>query len=295
VWWYVDALSDDGRSGLTLIAFIGSVFSPYYYRARARGPSDPRAHCALNVALYGPGRKRWTMTERGRAALARSATHLALGPSALAWDGGALTVHIDEITVPLPSRVRGVVRLHPQGLGARSFSLDAGGHHRWRPIAPRARVEVVLERPRLRWQGTGYLDSNAGDRPLERDFSGWHWSRAPLRQGTVLLYEVTARAGGTAALALRASTAGELEPLHPPPPAALPPTAWWRVARATRAEATPRLVRTLEDTPFYARSLLETTLLGERATAVHETLSLDRFRTAWVRALLPFRMPRARR
>ena len=35
-WWYVDALSDDGQHGLTIIAFIGSVFSPYYAWARAR-------------------------------------------------------------------------------------------------------------------------------------------------------------------------------------------------------------------------------------------------------------------
>ncbi|MGB5835339.1 MAG: hypothetical protein WBG92_25590, partial [Thiohalocapsa sp.] len=36
-WWYVDALSDDGEHGLTLIAFIGSVFSPYYFSGRRRG------------------------------------------------------------------------------------------------------------------------------------------------------------------------------------------------------------------------------------------------------------------
>ena len=36
-WWYVDALSDDGQHGLTIIAFIGSVFSPYYARARRLG------------------------------------------------------------------------------------------------------------------------------------------------------------------------------------------------------------------------------------------------------------------
>ena len=58
-WWYVDALSDDGQHGLTLIAFIGSVFSPYYAWARRRGPADPQNHCALNVALYGPGGNRW--------------------------------------------------------------------------------------------------------------------------------------------------------------------------------------------------------------------------------------------
>ena len=54
-WWYVDALSDDGRYGITLIAFIGSVFSPYYAFRRRSGRIDPLDHCALNVALYGGG------------------------------------------------------------------------------------------------------------------------------------------------------------------------------------------------------------------------------------------------
>ena len=45
-WWYVDALSDDGRHGLTIIAFIGSVFSPYYAWAAARhaDPLDALRH-----------------------------------------------------------------------------------------------------------------------------------------------------------------------------------------------------------------------------------------------------------
>ena len=49
-WWYLDALGDDGQHGLTIIAFIGSVFSPYY---KLSGRSDPANHCAMNVALYG--------------------------------------------------------------------------------------------------------------------------------------------------------------------------------------------------------------------------------------------------
>ncbi len=36
-WWYVDALSDDGAHGLTIIAFIGSVFSPFYAWSRRGG------------------------------------------------------------------------------------------------------------------------------------------------------------------------------------------------------------------------------------------------------------------
>ena len=57
-WWYLDALSDDGASGITVIAFIGSVFSPYYALARrrrhGRGGADPLAHCAINVAFTAP-------------------------------------------------------------------------------------------------------------------------------------------------------------------------------------------------------------------------------------------------
>ena len=37
---------------LTLIAFVGSVFSPYYAWARRRGQADAENHCALNLALY---------------------------------------------------------------------------------------------------------------------------------------------------------------------------------------------------------------------------------------------------
>ena len=53
------------------------------------------------------------------------------------------------------------------------------------------------------------------------------------------------------------------------------------------------MVRTLEDAPFYARSVVSAKLLGEHVTLMHESLSLDRFRMPMVQAMLPFRMPRA--
>jgi carotenoid 1,2-hydratase len=64
--------------------------------------------------------------------------------------------------------------------------------------------------------------------------------------------------------------------------------------RGTQCEAghQARVVETLEDTPFYARSLVETRLAGETATCVHESLSLDRFDSRIVQLMLPFRMPR---
>ena len=83
-----------------------------------------------------------------------------------------------------------------------------------------------------------------------------------------------------------------MEAFAPPPRAALPMTGW-RIARGTQAEGgRASVVRTLEDTPFYARSIIEAKLLGERVHAMHESLSLDRFRLGVVKAMLPFRMPR---
>ena len=169
-WWYVDALSDDGQNGITIIAFIGSVFSPYYALARRNGPADPLNHCAMNVAVYAKGSNRWAMTERPRSAVSRTSNLFTMGPSNLSWDGQSLTIRIDEITAPIPRRVRGTVRVVPTAITQQAFTLNASGHHRWWPIAPCARVQVALDAPHLRWQGDGYFDMNRGDAPLEGGF-----------------------------------------------------------------------------------------------------------------------------
>lgn len=294
-WWYLDALSDDGEMGVTLIAFVGSVFSPYYALARRLGRADPEHHCALNVAIYDRSKKRWTMTERGRGQVARTDSTFTVGPSALAWDGTALIIHVDEVTVPFPRRMRGTIRVLPAFCTGNRVVLDAHARHTWMPLAPRARVEVALHEPAWRWSGEGYMDANAGSAPLEEAFARWTWSRARAGDRTAILYDVTARDGTSRALAFEVNGADVITPAEPPPPLALPRTLWG-LPRATRAHEgvrdPPRIVRTLEDAPFYARSSVATRWRGEPAIAMHESLSLDRFRAPWVQMLLPFRMPR---
>jgi carotenoid 1,2-hydratase len=292
-WWYVDALSADGTQGISLIAFVGSVFSPYYALARRRGPADPEAHCALNVAIYAPNARRWAMTERGKSAISRDARCFAIGPSALEWDGRALTVHIDEVAVPIPRRLSGSVRVTPSTLQTAVFELDAAGRHRWQPIAPQAHVEVAFTRPALRWSGSGYLDCNAGDAPLDDGFSRWTWSRAQLGEQTAVLYDVTERSGLPRSLSICIGRDGQVEPFEAPAVRDLART-WWGLPRATRADrgAGASVIRTFEDTPFYARSSIATRLLNAPTVAMHEFLSLDRFRRLPVQMMLPFRMPR---
>lgn len=288
-WWYVDALSDDGRYGLAIIAFIGSVFSPYYAWA---GRQDPLDHCAVNVALYGPRGSCWSMTERGRGALWRDHRRLAIGPSALSWTGAALRIDIEEITAPVPRKLRGTVRIEPTGLNAECFDLGANGRHVWRPIAPSARVSVEMASPELRWRGEGYFDMNAGLEPLEDGFRGWSWSRARLRDGTAILYDAQPRDGDPVSLALRDGGQATFERVEPPPLARLPSTRW-RLARTTRSDGSlARVDRELEDAPFYARSVVAARLFGEPVLSMHESLALDRFANPWVRLMLPFRMPR---
>lgn len=295
LWWYIDALSDDGRHGLTLIAMLGNVFSPYYAWSRARGSADPLQHCALNVALYGESGKRWALTERGRGALQRDASTLRIGPSVLAWNGECLSIALEEMTVPLPSRIRGVVRLYPEALSERRFELDAAGRHHWSPLAACSRVEVDMRQPGRRWQGEAYMDSNWGTEPLEAGFRCWDWSRARTADGeTLVLYDVSRRHAEPLSLALRIRPSGDIEEFAAPARQRLPTCPIWRIPRATRSDSQrpPRVLKTLEDTPFYARSMVQAALGGDAVTAVHESLSLDRFRRNWVRMLLPFRMPR---
>ena len=60
------------------------------------------------------------------------------------------------------------------------------------------------------------------------------------------------------------------------------------------ATAPAQVQQTLEDTPFYSRSVLSSGLFGERVTSVHETLNVPRVASTAVRLMLPWRMPRVR-
>jgi len=210
------------------------------------------------------------------------------------WDGTALTVTVDELTAPWPRRLRGRVRLVPEIRSSFALALDNTGRHGWRAIAPRARVEIAMTRPHCTWRGQGYFDTNWGSRPLEEDFSTWQWSRARLVAGAAVTYDVLRRDGSRMEAALRYRADGICENFALPDQHDLG-CGFWRLRRLARGTATPRVTRVLEDSPFYARSLVSTTLCDDKVTSVHESLSLTRFDTAWMRLLLPFKAPRALR
>ncbi len=234
------------------------------------------------------------MTERGAAQLRRSERSLVVGPSQLHWDGRSLLLELDELSVPLPQRVLGQVRVWPAALSTFNAALDEQGRHRWGPIAPCSRIEVDLLRPGLKWSGHAYLDSNEGDEPIDRPFSSWDWSRGNLRDGSsAVVYDVRPKQGPDRVIAQRFYPDGRHEPFEPPPRQALPRSAW-RVERHMRSEPQRPLLlqQTLEDTPFYARSVVRSGLLGEQLTSVHESLDVPRLVSRSTQLMLPWRMPR---
>jgi carotenoid 1,2-hydratase len=276
---------------------VGSVFSPYYARAYEKHGDavDPENHCAINVALYGAAGKRWAMTERSRKQLHRERGQFVAGPSQLSWQGDHLCIDLNELCAPIPFRIRGRIRVYPSALCTFVTALDDAKRHRWGPIAPCARVEVKLDAPQQTWQGSGYFDSNEGDEPVTGPFSVWDWSRSSLSDGsTAVIYDVRQTNGSQRVIAERFGRDGSVTSFEAPAVRQSMKPTLWRIQRNMRsdAQASIQVLDTLEDAPFYARSLLKTRLLGETVTSMHETLQAQRLLLLPVRMMLPWRMPR---
>lgn len=248
------------------------------------------------MATYGPG-GRFTMTDRGQSALRQSEHAFVVGPSAMRWDGDRLVIDVNEVSSPpLINRIRGQITVTPSALTSVELPLTPDGAHVWRPFAPRARIEVAIDRPGWHWSGEGYFDANFGTRALEEDFSYWTWGRFPTRNGATCFYDATRLDGSELAAAFRFDATGNSETI-PLPPKAPMRRSLWAVRRETRGDpgTKARQVQAMLDAPFYTRAAVETTLDGETVTGVHEALDLRRFRSPLLKPMLAVRVPRRAR
>ncbi|MEM0948330.1 MAG: carotenoid 1,2-hydratase [Pseudomonadota bacterium] len=282
-------MSADGARAVSVIAFIGSVFSPWY---RWSGRRRPHNHVCINVATYGPG-GRFTMTDRGEAALRTTADTFQVGPSALHWRQGRLEIDVNELSAPpLPGRVKGRITLTPATVTGVELPLHPAGTHVWRPFAPSARIEVDLNRG-WQWTGHGYFDANFGTRALEDDFSYWTWGRFPTPGGATCFYDADRRDGSRLATGIHFSDTGEVREIDAPPRTRMA-RSLWTVRRETRADPgyNPRQVKAMLDAPFYSRSAVRTQIDGHETVGVHEALDLNRFASPLLKPMLALRVPR---
>jgi carotenoid 1,2-hydratase len=294
-WWYIDALSDDGTYGLAIIGLLGNPFSPFYARKRQHAAQvDPFEFNAMNVVLYRRGRKRWCFTEYGAEQLDRSDVQLQLGPNDWQWDGERLKIVVDERSPILRAKIKGHVELSAAPRFDSVIELDNGGRHHWWPIAPHSRIRVELTNPRLRFEGKAYHDSNWGSESLVDGFVGWNWSRSELDGGTAIIYDTVPAVGDERRFARFLGSDGQTHDLELNQAVQLGRSRWG-IRRQTRFQSgkQPRLLRSLENSPFYTRSLLRWFYASRSAEGVHESMDLDRFRRPWVKFLFYLRMRKA--
>jgi len=289
---------------VVIIAMVGNAFSPRYHAERKSSISaNPLDFSAMHVAVYGPDGGAFALTEHGARDVSRNPDRVLIGKSHVAWekDGlgqDCLVARLDEVTSPFPKLVarplRGEVRLWPKRTSHEAVALDSRGDHQWFCHAPDARVSVTLDEPNIDFQGSGYFDENAGAEGLEDAFASWQWSRANLASGRAFVHYATREhdeRGGHRRASSRLFANGKPTPVVSPPEHDLGKTLFG-LARRIRLDTgtAPTSIRTLEDGPHYARTLVRGRVLGEDAWIMHETFDGERFRAPWVRFLLPFRM-----
>ncbi len=313
-WWYLDALSDDGRRGLTAILFIGSVFSPSYAQRLRRGEAARAVeHVAVNLALYdGKDQRAWVMSEYGADALhGVSAAGPSLASSALeALPGGGLRLTVRDRTAPfiaslagVGARVEGTVELEPLSAALPQVSLHPDCVHRWRVVVPRGRVRVRFTRPQFEFDGVGYHDINEGDGRLEAAFSRWSWARFHEGPRTCVLYSARERSGAARALVVDVNDervdserrAVEARPGEEGKPRAvgwgLTLPEWFSVEAGQLLRCDP--TELLQVAPFYARYHAQLSD-GKNpiARGMGEYLDLDRFASPALQFLLRFKTRR---
>ncbi len=236
------------------------------------------------------------MTDRGRAALRRSASELTVGPSTLRWRGGQLSINVDERGAPPRfGRIRGQVSVTPSSVTPHELALTGDDAHLWRPFAPVADIRVDLDAPGWTWDGQGYMDANFGTRALETDFDRWTWGRYPTEAGATVHYDAHRRDGSLLGASVSFGRGGDADASAPLPRVRLP-RSLWAVRRETRADAghVPRQVMSMLDAPFYARALVRTRIEGVETVGVHEALDLRRFRSPFLMPVIACRVPRRR-
>ncbi|MEM6638298.1 MAG: carotenoid 1,2-hydratase [Pseudomonadota bacterium] len=289
-WWYVDGTSADHRHHIVMIAFVGSVFSPHYFRALRRSAAPAERYCAFNLGVYSKGQRRWVLSEYNESQISRDTNTFALGTNRLHFDGTRLHIEICDRAVPIPRSVTGRITVTPTCVTNDPLTLDDEGQQKWWPYAPRTRLDVALTDPALRWQGQGYFDANSGTVPLPVSFRKWHWSRQHIGNATRITYHTTPKSHAGKSMSMVIHKDGRLEHAEPLEQYELP-RGLWGMRRPIAAAEPPTLIQTLEDTPFYTRSIVAAPK-SAKALTMHESLSLDRFVQPWVQRLLPFRTRR---
>lgn len=203
-WWYFDAEDPKTDTQLVAIFFEGFVFHPGYLRAFKRYVKRPTKTsppvgadfpCAYFV-VYRNGRilhQFMTQYRRDQLQAASDRVAVAIGPNTLAWDDGAMRLHLEGS--PWKLAWQGPRTLNEQKLSADlsfaprfhhpadervflSRAMTGAGHH-WVLANPSCDVKgaIKLGDETIDFTGRGYHDHNYGTAPIGPGLKRWMWGR----------------------------------------------------------------------------------------------------------------------
>lgn len=208
-WWYLDAISTDGRNAFVFIWFAGLPFSPDALTNHERGrPASARDHVAMFTAVYVDGKQiAYALNRHAESefAASREGLRVRVGQSSLVQrDGGELVAFVDAPMLFGGGRLSGDLRVCPAGPDGGGIGEVAGdADHVWNPLVPSCSVAGSLrltggdgsEKWSSEFEGRGYLDHNYGRRPLTEGIRRWHWGRAHLGDTTIVYYHTEPTSG----------------------------------------------------------------------------------------------------
>ena len=208
-WWYLDAISSDGRTAFVFIWFAGLPFSPDALTNHERGrPASARDHVAMFTAVYVDGKQIAYALNRhpeSEFVAERERLRVRVGPNPLERHvDGAISAVVDAPMLFGGGRLSGDLRVSSSGADGGGIGEVAGGaDHVWNPLVPSCDVAGSLrltgadgsEKWSTEFEGRGYLDHNYGRRPLTEGIRRWHWGRAHLGDTTIVYYQTEPTSG----------------------------------------------------------------------------------------------------
>ncbi len=204
-WWYFDAISSDGLYSLVVIFYEGNPFSTRYnsmIRTEGEQPS-PSDFPAVSISIYdgdSPIYYSFTELEQADAIFDEDTPYVKVGGHQM--EGGKsgerllYKLKLDE-SLPSGDKIEASIVFDSPYNGVAHFDKQGKNTsgHCWNLVQPRAvvKADIRLEAPgeasrRIRFEGTGYHDHNAGQEPMEEAFSDWYWGRFHFDFGTLVYY-----------------------------------------------------------------------------------------------------------
>lgn len=216
-WWYVDALSADGKWGVVVILFRGMPMSPTYLH----NPSHMHAGCAVSVYHNG-ARLAFSFTEQPLASASYASDEVRVqmeGASIVVDEKGHLMASV-EMPCDADGRRVAVTLTGQSTRSTDPVPTDLSERHAWVLARPRMQAKasiklmegsaVVVDHM---FETIGYHDHNLGVRAMHHDFTDWYWGRVHCPDRTIVFLS-TPRSTDTTHEVYEIDDAGVPTPWH---------------------------------------------------------------------------------